>query len=661
MAWEGIDDGATDVGPGWDMLENATLYVKGECRRRPGFGGRVNLSSAVVRTATELGNYAILATAAGSVLSVTQSTGSVASLATGLNTTNWPTFASVNGRMYYANGVDTVRVTDDGTNFRAAGITAPSTAAVATITGSGGVVDIGTHLVRYRYYDSTRNRLSDPSEADSIATIAGNKILITFVASGDATVDKIIVEMTPVDAETYYRVATVANSGTTYTIDIADSNLILNVAATRDGEFHHQPPPVCDILCEHRQRVWTWKISTSLLCWSRAGFPESFDSVNTSRTVTLQSGDAPKAMMSYFSDLYLFGSRSIRRLVYTSDPSAAMIVDVPGNYGVFNARCVLKIDGGMMVGWGKSGAWIIDAMQPKKISKPIGDQLEDIASVTALDQRFIAYEPVLREIYFFFPLSGSTTCKAAYVYSLDTEAWTLAKYRQGFTAATLNSQYIDRQRAMWCDENGYAWRVGVSINDGVDDGRIIVTSGTTSTVINGINLAQAGQILYDPIQNEERLITVATGSTVTVSPAFTAAPSVGTTIYAGSIRYRLVSNWITNNGIDTKNRPTKLMLAIRPYGSLGSVQILYYQDFGNVAVPATSFSSDTFPQGVSIVGGILTVNLDTGATDGYVPVPMPSDWVRAIKFEIISETPLNGIRYVDVSLRQDSKIVVGDE
>ena len=62
MPWNGYRGNETDIGDGWDTIENCSLYIKGECRRRLGFGARVDLSGAVVWSGAELGNYALVGT-----------------------------------------------------------------------------------------------------------------------------------------------------------------------------------------------------------------------------------------------------------------------------------------------------------------------------------------------------------------------------------------------------------------------------------------------------------------------------------------------------------------------------------------------------------------------------------------------------------------------
>lgn len=663
MAWNGYRDHEADIGDGWDALENCSLYKGGACIRRLGFGAKVDMSAyGVVRSGIEQGNYALVGTSDGHALSITQSTGSVASLSTSLHPGYWANWACMNGRAYVTTGSNFVYCSDDGaTALRTTGITAPASAATATPTGSGGVVTAGAHLFRYRYYDSNRNRYSDPSDAVSATVTAGQTVTVGYAASVDATVDKIIIEATAAGAETYYRAATITNSGVSTSFNTADATLIVGVTASRDGEWGHEKPPAnYELIAEHRQRLWLWKQSTSTLLWSRALFPESWDTTDYTRTVTLDSGDTPSAMASFYSDMYLIGQRSMRRLVYTSDPASSMVIDVPGNFGAFNQRCVVKIDGGLLVGWGRNGAWLIDAMQPKKISRPIDDTIASLASTSALTERFVVYEPIRREVMFFFPLVGQTTCKAAAVWSMDTNEWTLYKYRQGVTAGVMNTQYLDRQRMMICDANGYGWRIGVSANDGGADGVVTVTSGSTTTVINCVNSAVVGQTLYNPATGEERLITVATGSAVTVA-ALAQAPAAGTIMYIGSIRQRLLTDWWPGDGVNEKKRPTAYQIAVRPDDDMGTMKVYYYTDFSDTAAQATAFAADTYPEGVTINNGVITVDLDSGLTDCYIGVPTMSDWKRTMRAEIIAETPLDGVQFIDASFKNDSSMPVEKE
>jgi hypothetical protein len=654
MAWNGYRGSESDVGDGWDALENCSLYTKNICRRRLGFGGKVPLSGSSIRAATEFLNYVIAYTSAdpttGNVKAIDQSNDAVSTIATTLSVANWPSMAGIAGRLMIANGVD-VKVLYDNIplTLSTAGLPAPSSAPTSTSTGTG-TVTAGLHLIRFRQTDTPDTgilRLSNPSPLEEVTVVAGKTISVAYSGVGS-----FVIEMTPVGAETFYRVGTATSSP--YVINISDELLILNDTAAKYGEFQHeQPPATADIICEHRQRAWMWDKGTKTLYWSRALFPESFAVLDYARSLSLDNNDSPSALISFYSDLYCVGQRSMRRMVYSGDPASAMVIDVPGSFGCFNDRCIAKIDGGIVIGWGQNGAWMIDAMLPKRISDPIESELDTLWSETTVNERFVFFEPIRSEVYFCFPLSGETTCKAAFVYSLKTSEWTLCKWRQGMTAACLNTSYGGRRTAMLFDENGYAWRIGAASNDGGAAGVVTVTSGSTDTIINCSNTATPGQTIYNPTSGEIRVISSSSASAITVSSAFSSAPTTGVVLYVGSIRQRLLTDWNPGDGMNAKKRPTKYLIAVRPSDDMGSIQVNYYTDFSSTKEASEAFAADDFPSGVSIANNQITVDLDTGGTDGLVPVPTPSDWKRVIRAEIIAETPLDGVQFMEAAFRQD--------
>jgi hypothetical protein len=58
-----------------------------------------------------------------------------------------------------------------------------------------------------------------------------------------------------------------------------------------------------------------------------------------------------------------------------------------------------------------------------------------------------------------------------------------------------------------------------------------------------------------------------------------------------------------------------------------------------------------YPEGVSVAANVISLDFDAGATDGFIPVPTPGDWKRVIRAEVIAETPLDGVRFLDASFR----------
>lgn len=647
-------------------------------------------------------------------------------LTTGYNVVKYPNVVQALQRLYFVNDFDAMKVSDDGTSIRTVGITAPDTVLSAP-TQNAGNCDIGVHLVRYRFEDSRRQRLSEPSEALEVTVASSAKELVfTNVTSADATVDKITFEMTAAGAEAYYRVATVANAAGTTTLSTSDINLINLVPATIYGEYGHQPPPLNAIVAEHRQRLFSWGATTrtftvgvtsasptvtgtgfsdqwagrkinfvgsttdyyvssatsttitltanyggttnasivmtvtastpDLLGWSRAGYPESWDVINSARRITLNSGDTPSAIASLFGDLYLIGQRSMRRLVYTSDPAAGMIVSIPNSLGAFHQRCVCVEAGGMCFGAGRDGVWMIDALLPKKISDPIDTTIASLADATRTDERFLVYEPIQRNLAYFFCLSGETSCKAAAIYSINDGKWSIWYFRQGFTAGCLNSGYTDRVRLMISDANGYSWRLGVSSNDGGGAGVITATAGSTTSV-TAANSAVVGQMAYRPSTGEAKLITAATGAAITVS-AYATSVAVGEQIWVGSMKQRVLTDWHVSGGLGNKKRPSYLLLEVRPNTTMGTATVTFYKDFSATPLTVTSESSatDANNQGITVGTTTITVDLDVGCADGFVAIPVPADWTRSIRAEVVAQTPYDGLRILGLRFSSQPRI-----
>lgn len=641
-------------------------------------------------------------------------------LTTGYNVVKTPNVFQALQRLYMLNDFDAMKVSDDGISIRSVGITAPSVDPSAP-TQAAGNCSVGTHLLRYRWKDSRRNRLSNPSNAISVTiSSSAQQLTVTNVTSGDANVDQIVWEMTAAGASAYYIVSTVSNTAGSTVISVADQNLINMVPSSFYGDFGHAAPPLAYIGCEHKQRVFLWggtvriftgctvtngsptisgtgfsaqwagkrvavagtsgyfyvssantttitlasnftgsnsgsatitvdSPASDLLCWSQSGYPESFDSTSLARRVTLAAGDTPAAMCSYAGDLYLIGQRSMRRLNYTSDPSKGMVIPLPTNLGAFNQRCVLQEAGGLCVGWGINGVWVIDSIQPSKISEPIDTTIANLAD-TNTDLRFVVYEPTQRTICCFFPLSGETSCRAAAVYSMISKTWELWYFRQGMQAGCLNSSYSDKRiRLMLADINGYSWRMGVSTNDGGGSGVYTISSTSTTTVAQTTNSAVVGQEVYRPATAEVSLITAQTASSITVSPAFATAPTVGEALWVGSIKQRVLTNWYVNPFLLKKKRPAYLLLSFRPNAHMGTAKVYIYTDYSATPVSLSSLATDVFPTGCTIGSNYVNVDFDAGGQDGFIAVPLIEEWHRAIRAEIIAQTPYDGLRFLDVT------------
>ncbi len=718
MAWKGITNNQTDVGAGQLTIENSSYYVKGELQRRLGFGARIAQIGIAI---AEQGSYLLYVTAGGAIVAHDGTTPST--LTTGYNVVYRPCLTQALGRMYFVNDFDAMMVSDDGMTIRTAGIVAPSSP-LSPPASSAGSIDLGTHYIRYRWYDSRRQRYSDPSDAISMFITSTTKTLtVTNIVSGDSTVDTIIYEMTPADDGTYYQVTTAVNTAGTTALSISDANLVNQTAASLYGDFGHVPPPLAKILCEHETYFFLWGatsrtfssctitngsptitgtgfstqwagrqvtiagytatyyVSTAtttvitltanfvgtssgaatitvasgnpyLLCWSQPGQPESYDTTELARIISMAAGDSPTAMLSLHGDLYLIGARSMRRMNMSgSGPADAQIIAVPSTLGAFHQRCVVSDAGNMAFGWGRDGMWMIDAMLPQRISDPIITTVNSLIDASRTEERFVVWEPTTRVALFFFCLSGETACKAAAAYSVDSQTWQIWKYRQPMVCGCPNN-YTDQARLALVDSNASTWRVGVKTNDGADAGVVTAAIGSTTTVVQGPT-AIVGQVVYRPGTDEERYVTAITVGSFTVGVAFATAPTAGERLYLGSVRQRIVLEWFVADGIINEKRPRYLLLAFRPQATNGTLKVYLYKDFSTTAVSTTSSQSDLWPDGCQPVAGsnYITVDLDNAEVleAGFISIPVFSDWSRAISAEIIADQPYDTLRFLDVS------------
>ncbi len=205
------------------------------------------------------------------------------SLLTGMSTYNRPCLAAIQGKIYYTNNENAVKVMDQA-SANDAGIVGPSTVLGAP-TATGGLTTNGTHLIRYRYRNSKTGYISNPNDNLSYTVTGGNgslrfDVTADYVASTDAKVDTIDIEMTPVNDSNFWRAASALNTATAITVSINDAALTqgINVSALygnlQDGElFANDPPSTGTIIVSHKNRAWVggdnaYLISSSLITFA---------------------------------------------------------------------------------------------------------------------------------------------------------------------------------------------------------------------------------------------------------------------------------------------------------------------------------------------------------------------------------------------------------
>jgi hypothetical protein len=652
--WPGMRQDVTDLGDGPLDVVNVKYRKQGELQRRPGLGTRYALSATQLGFLSSVGGNHLIGYDGTTLTSLNMDTGATTSLATGLTAVRG-TFALANGALYYANGTDAVRVIYRGDQASvAAGIVAPASAPTAG-TPAAGVVTAGVHLIRFRWKNSATGYYSNPSPALSFAAAGSENIPLTLGTTADAKVDKMVIEMTEVDGSTFYVVDTV-NDGSAYTINIADSALnqqqLADVYAAPDGFGHEPPPSGLRVITSSRNRIFGLD-ATGTLYWSRAAYPEAFNVLEWSQRVFSNGGDKAVALGNFMSDIYVFGQRSMARLVYNGDPSSGMFAQMPTSFGVWNQNCVVEVEGSLW-GWGRQGIFRITEIQPKFMSAPVATTLRTDPDVTAADAFFAFYDTQERVLWFCYKAIGDTGVRRAVCYDLQTREWHRRTLRHQINHAIIAGDATRDDYAYLADDDGgYTWRLEDDRFDGVPtsmpNGVITSDVGSSTTVINTLESVAdvVGAILYDPSNGEERRITGSTASTVTLASALTNAPVVGSQYWIGSIPVMYRSQWVPVSYVYEGRRPSYLELLHLSTTSGVVMDVTYYVDYSATPTTWTRVADDAMMNGLTITNGATYATQDVSA--GKNTVPVPADFSLTLQFKLDQAKPLGTFRLLNAS------------
>jgi len=166
---------------------------------------------------------------------------------------------------YLFNGWDRGRVWDgiDGQDFQV-GIDGPPLTWSGANTRAAGVSTVGTHRVRYRYFDQGTGNYSPPSNAVDVV-IAGGDEEVTFSVGGvneiqqspDTRVDFVILEVTAITQVEFFEADRVVNDGaTTPVFDLTDLVLIAGGSLPWPVQVGTIPPPLFRYGLEFRGRIF---------------------------------------------------------------------------------------------------------------------------------------------------------------------------------------------------------------------------------------------------------------------------------------------------------------------------------------------------------------------------------------------------------------------
>lgn len=261
--WSGMHDGSLPVGNGLTTVRNASFHQDGVCSRRPQLTTRYDLDAFVIQGLTHplAGSFLVSADGTGQLIGCALSTGTTTTLATGLDDDIAGTLTTHQAKLYYNNDFDDPRRMERGDLAAVtAGIDTATTAPTNSSNGTGTLTS-GTKRLRYRYRDGKTGYLSNPS-AELEVLFGTNARNIVCTQSSDPKVTEIILEATTTDGSVFYQVGTRAN--TTGSVNFGVTDTVLEQGIDIDavyGSYGHEPPPIVEIMCEHRGRMFGWKRS----------------------------------------------------------------------------------------------------------------------------------------------------------------------------------------------------------------------------------------------------------------------------------------------------------------------------------------------------------------------------------------------------------------
>lgn len=753
--WPGVRNDTAEVGEGLLSAVGVSYRIEDELRRRFCLGTKVLMSGVLT---SELqhpagGSFLIANDGTGNLKGIGLPTGSVFTTNTGLNTAVRGTFARCNNKLYFSNDYDPMKVVSRGDQVGYdAGIAEPATL-VPAIVQTGGLVDIGVHLIRFRFQDSRTQYISNPSIATAVTVASPATLTLAMGGIGviDAKVDTFVWEMTTAGGSTYYRVQSVpAPNAGSLVISISDASLIQLQPSQVYGDFGQEPPPRFSIVCEHRGRLFGWGTAvlnatatmvngntsqffvgspgpssnggntwagrlvsiagdsvtyttTSVgdsgvtftvpyagtsgtkavtiysaapdqLYWSRPALPEAWDPLDWARRVFTGKSDFPAGMWSFYDDLYLFGQRSVLRFQFTSDPASGRLIASQSDMGVWNQQCIVEADGNLY-GWGRSGAWCIQGVDPDHISRPIDDTVSALLDTSQTAQIHAVYDPRERVIQWFFVANGQSLPTYSMALDVDRSTWSIRQYRQAITSSTQAVSGVNPLRAILSDANAYSWFLMDNVFDGLpstmSSGIVTATVGSTASAIGTAQTLDTttgvyGAMLYRPSTGEAKLIQSNGATSINLATPLSSAPVTGEQLYIGSVPWSIQTMWWPGKGQAYKDRPAYLNVQFQPQSAAQVFSVQLFLDFSASPYLFTTGATDTYPDGVTVTNSSTLTFIGSGGThpDGFVSIPMPSDWARVISATLTSLTPVSPIQllafYFSQSSPNDSELVEGE-
>jgi len=397
-----------------------------------------------------------------------------------------------------------------------------------------------------------------------------------------------------------------------------------------------------------------------------AVLPESFRAGVRSRSVLNGTGDQLRGFCEFNGDLMIFGRFTTQRLVFVDDPGSGEIDNLSGQFGLWNQRCLIKVEG-VLYGWGPNGVWTAQGGMPRWISRDIESTYQAIFDPANARDFHGSYDPQTKSIRWHYVNIDEGEVRDTIAYDIPGQRWVREKYRQGISASITGTDTDGQLQCILSDNSNAMTYVRKGVTDGVPSsstGAYTVASSSTTTVTNVTDSLPTGTltdlaklIIYDPVSGEQRVIASNTASAITHA-AFTAALTQGANVYVGAIPWSYETNWWVGDGLEEAKRPC-LFVEVFPGTVTGIARVTLYADWTATAVTFTGESTYQPPLGVSaFTSGQAYLEINFGNvsfTDGLIKLPMLMDWRRAVRAKLEVISPAGTVRIRDMYFALQAK------
>jgi hypothetical protein len=373
-------------------------------------------------------------------------------------------FAQYKDIAYFGRKVSGTLYRCDGAVQGAAGISAPSTAAVFA-EGAAGDLGAGDYIGVVTFYNTSTGSESNPSDPSNTLTLAASKKITwsSIPVSTNAQIDARRLYRTLVDqAGEYYLVTTLTdNFTTTFTDNVVQSDMG-DQASFDNGS----PPAVCAHLAVWNDRLWI--TDETDLFFSELGLPESFSEYSVI-LVSPDDGHTLNGLLA-FGDILLAGKTNATYMVVGADETDFGLSTLSDRFGVVSHDS-MKTAEGLAFWFGGENYYLTDGNQVKAI----GDKnIRNLVDGIDPDYYQLVTGGIVDSLGWYvtgIPAAGASTVDTYLIYNYRSDEWTHFTY-DGDTPIVLGDFFTSNGTSIvYCscsDGHVYTWNTG-----NTDDGTAI--------------------------------------------------------------------------------------------------------------------------------------------------------------------------------------------